>query len=360
MSIGKRKGSPFWWYDFTVQGERLRGSCETDDKETAKAVEARERTKAILGDRRKPRLTLDEACAKYWESRGQNCASAFTSIKHTCDNMIDAFGGNTYLDQIGDFELDKYVTICQKKIANGTINRRLDVLSAIYTTARKKWGVDAGELDISKHRLIPPEARTRWITPEEADKLILAAATHLKPCIRFALLTTNRLSNIVGLKWEDVDLHNRIIKMRVKSIRPGRKVHEIPITNAMLILLIEQEPKKEGHVFVRRFKPDKKTKKEKMPVPIKKFRTSFKNACIKAEIKDFRFHDLRHTAASWMRQNGVPIEDVKDVMGHSDIRMTLKYAHSDKQAKRSAMEKLAAAQIRHTNKRSKKWPKTTI
>lgn len=299
-------------------------------------------------------MSLDAAFAQYWNERGRHSASAFTTIHHCGKDMIANIGSRT-LDAIGDAELNKYVAKCQEEgLSNSTINRRLDVLRAIYSRAASLWGVDTGTLSVGKHRLPMPENRTRWITPKEADALIMAAAPHLKAPIRCALLTGLRLDNIVNMQWEQVDMDARVIRMKVKSSLPGRKSHEIPISDALFYLLVEQQPQKTGHVFLRRFKPNRRTGEVRPPEPVKKFRTSFRTACTKAKIDDFRFHDLRHTAASWMVQNGVPLDVVKDILGHSDISMTMKYAHRDAKAKFDAVNMLGQSQIGHTNKKGKK------
>lgn len=349
MSVFKRKGSPFYWYDFTISGNRFRGSTETDDLQAARAVEAKLRTDTILNKhlKRKPRMTLDIALGRFWTEHGQYRASAFDAMQGYARNLLGHFDKNIYLDEIGDAEISSYKASCIGKVSNATINRRLAYMRSVMNKARKEWGIDTGDLEINKHLLDEPEARTRWITPDEADQLIKEAAPHLKPCIRFALLTGLRLNNITALRWEQIKLQERVISFKVKSSLPGRKLHVIPISDALFSLLMEQKPRKDGFVFLRHFK-------NKKPVPITKFRRSFATACQKAGIEDFRFHDLRHTAASWMRQNGVPIEVVQKVLGHANIATTMKYAHLHDDEKAQALNTLAMAQYRHNGKKGKR------
>lgn len=356
MSVKKRKGSPFYQYDFTVGGERFRGSCETDNYETAKAICAQLRADAALNRhlRRKPRITLDDAAAKYWKEHAQYTSSAATTKGHIrC--LLRILGKHLFLDDLQDSDISRLVdtlragkiiklkngTTKRVTITNSTINRILEVLSAIIMRAKKRWGVEAPDIYIGQHKLDEPEARITWISPEQADKLIEAAADHLKAPIRCALLTGLRLGNIVGLQWQQIDFSAGMIRLRVKSRKPGRKVHELPITKPLFDLLQEQGPKAAGPVFLRHFKNTKRPADPRAPEPIKKFRRSFATACKRAELEDFRFHDLRHTAATWMRKKGVPIEDIKEVLGHSDIRMTMKYAHADITTKTRALDALA-------------------
>lgn len=366
MSISKRPGSPFYQFDFTVKGDRFRGSTEAKDAATARSIETKLRNDALLGAhfKRKPRMTFNVAFERYWQERGQFCGSAMSAIDLHTRHILGHFGESLYLDELDDSRTSKWIaeqvnseSSRKKPLSNATINRRLEFMGTVLKRARTLWGIETPELNITKHKLLEPEARTRWLTPEEAEKLIDHAAMHLKAPIRFALLTGARLSNITGLQWEDVNLVRRIITFRgVKSRKPGGKTLEVPISGPCFDLLITQKPKKSGHVFVRHFsKPSRKTGEQRQPEPIAKFRRSFATACKNAGITDFRFHDLRHTAASYMIQAGAPIDVVREILGHSDISMTLKYAHRDARAKTDVMEKLGfASQIRHIEPERKK------
>lgn len=301
-------------------------------------------------------MTLNAALERYWQERGQFCGSAMSAVDLHSRHLLTYFGQDKFLDEIGDAKISDYrldqlgkLSARKKPVSNATINRRLEFLRTIIKRA-KTWGKDTQDINLKALRLEEPQARTRWLTPEESATLIDKAVTHLKAPIEFALYTGARLSNVVGLQWEDVNLMRRKITFRgVKSTKPGGITLEIPMSAPCKELLISQGPRKSGHVFLRHFKPNRKTGEQRKPQPITKFRRSFATACKEAEITNFRFHDLRHTAASYMIQNGVPLELVKEILGHSDISMTMKYAHHSDKEKVDAMEILGnAAQIRHT------------
>lgn len=365
MSVSKRNGSPFYWYDFTVGGLRFRGSTETDDAATARTIEASLRREAALNQhlKRKPRITLDAAFAKYWKEHGQFLPSAWRVIDFNSRQMLTYFGKNTFLDELTDNRINDFIAHLrvtpigqpdgkQKQITPGAINRKLDVLGAVLGRAAR-WNVELPEIKISSHKLIAAEARTRWITPEEAGRLIENAAPHVQPILRCALLTGLRFANITGLTWEQVNMHARVIRVRVKSKLPGGKQLEIPISDALFSLLLEQGPQKSGPVFMRRFKPHRKTGKKRKPMPIGQLRNSFRHACEKSGIEDFRFHDLRHTAASWMLQNGVPLDVVQQILGHAHISQTQKYAHRQASDRQAAMNALAMAQPQQSQQKGK-------
>lgn len=366
MSISKRKGSPFWHYDFTVKGARFRGSTETEDRALAKDIEAKLRAQALeqsyLG--RKPSITLGQAATRFWDESGQYFKSAHNALWYHLRHLTRGLGKETKLEDLTGDLLARYVAKArgerikikrkqngQEVIAEGrimspsTINRRLTVLLRIMNLAKHNWGYAVTDLDVSRYMLKEAEARTRWLSYDDAAKLVECSAEHLKPIILFALNTGLRAGNILGLCWEQIDFKQGIIRFQIKSDLPGGKFHCLPITREMMQILQDQVPQKKGRVFVRRF-----TKAKRDPEPIKKLRNSFKTACRNAGIEDFHFHDLRHTAATWMRRNGVPLEVIQEILGHSNIRTTRRYAHVEMDDKKNALEILAASQIRHNLK----------
>lgn len=354
----KRNDSQFYWYNFTINGRRFRGSTKTDCYETAKAVIAKIRSEAhhnLTFGEKKPELTFDAATGKYLLEHGQYLKSYKTVDGH-CARMLAFFGQAQTLSAIGNKQVNDYVAHRRTQVddkgsrivSDTTINRELETLRKIFNLARDKWEVAVGDVNFRQHMLREPEARTRWITHEEAEKLINAAADHIKAPIQFALLTGLRWSNIRGLKWRDVDLKNCEMQFRIKSNIPGGKLLVLPITEELHALLgslrtrmLYRNRKRvrgkngetviytagsEDYVFTYRGEP-----------VVDNCRKSFRSACDAAGINDFRWHDLRHTAASWMIQSGVPIDLVQEILGHTQITTTKKYAHRQHDEKRAAM-----------------------
>jgi integrase len=209
---------------------------------------------------------------------------------------------------------------------NSTVNRELGLLRAVMERARKLWNLDVADVNWKLHRLPEADHRTRYLTAEEADRLLACAAPHLRPPIMCALFSGLRLANVMALDWSDVDLRARLITVRVKSRRPGGKVLTVPIAAPLLAELALLGAADAGPVFVYRGRP------------VLKMRRAFASALRAAGIADFHWHDLRHTSASWMVQRGVPLAVVRDILGHSDIKLTARYAHVAPSQKREAVE----------------------
>ncbi|HEX6960011.1 MAG TPA: site-specific integrase [Ferrovibrio sp.] len=228
----------------------------------------------------------------------------------------------------------------KRLISNSSVNRELQLLRAVVYRAKIHLEAEVGTVNWKELKLREPDHRTRYLSNDEAARLIAAASPHLQPIIEFALLTGARAANIIGLDWSQVDLPNRRITFKIKSKKQGGKNHILPITDDLAALLRKQGPAEKGPVFTYE------------GAAVKSVKTAFRAACRRAEIKDFRFHDLRHTAGSWMVQSGIPLEIVKEVLGHEVIQTTMRYAHHDTEAKDRALATLAS-RMRHADSHQK-------
>ena len=169
--------------------------------------------------------------------------------------------------------------------------------------------------------------RLRYLTKEEIKNLYNASADHLRPILIVALNTGMRKSEILNLKWEDIDFHQKIIY--IMNTKNNEK-REIPINQVVFdsLLKVKKHPDS-PYVFCNK---DGK--------PYGDVKTAFWHARKRAGIKNFRFHDLRHTFASHLVMAGVDLNTVKELLGHKDIKMTLRYAHLSPDYKRRAVETL--------------------
>lgn len=337
MSIRKRESSPFWWYSFSIDGERFRGSTHTADRKLASEYEAKLRTEAYsqrkLG--KKPEITLENVLAKYWKEHAQEQAWA-TSVWGYMRHFAEAWGAHAYLSDINDARYSELVSRLKKHgLKPGTINRHLQCFRKVYRLARDVWGYDVAQINFALHRLKEPDSRVRYLTTEEAVRLIEQAADHLKPIIRFALYTGVRKSNILNLRWKDVDMVGKRIIFKVKSHMPGGKNHTVPMVGELYDLLVQLKGRHPIYVFTYKGQP------------ISGIKNSFAGACKKAKLQDFRFHDLRHTCASWLVQDGAQLAVVRDILGHSSSKMTEKYAHHDKKQRKDALEHTFGVRFGH-------------
>ncbi len=212
------------------------------------------------------------------------------------------------------------ITSRKKKRTPATVNRYLSALSHLFTIAIKEWGwVETNPLQ-KVTKLKEPRGRVRFLSDEERQKLLAICkdsdSQWLYLIVVLALSTGARRMEILGLRWEDVDLNRAIITLH-ETKNGERRI--LPITGHVLALLTEHIKQRSPHTtFVF---PGKNLKK---PIDV---RTPFETALKLAGIADFRFHDLRHSAASYLAMNGASMAEIAEVLGHKTLQMVKRYAH---------------------------------
>ena len=354
--IYRRLGSANWHVAFTVNGDRVRRSLRTPDEDVANIRAADEHRRALIGHITGERetISLDHAFGRYVMEVARFQPS-FATTRHQAKPLMRILAKGTTLATIGDDRVAAYKAKrrgerarrgnsprkgrtsvqMERLISNATVNRELELLRRVMNTARKDWKLAVGEVDWQRHLLEESEGNTRWMTPDQVDKVLAESPPHLKPPLIAAICTGLRSQNIMRLDWREIDLGGRTITVRVKSRKPGGKLLVVPIAQPLMIELANIGPKDAGRVFLYRGRPIKTD-----------MRRAFLTACNKAKIGEgWTWHDLRHTAASWMVQRKVPIRVVQQILGHSDIRLTMRYAHVGDDSLTQAVEIIGTALV---------------
>jgi integrase len=302
-----------WWIDFTTpRGERVRCSARTSDKIQAQEYHDKLKAEAWrvcqLGE--KPLRTWDEAALKW-----------LTETKHKVTHQEDLakvrwlhqFLRGRMLDSI-DREL--IIRIGEAKASEaspGTANRYLALVRAILRKAVYDWEwIDRAP----KVKLFPERnRRVRWITPEQARTLLAQLPTHQRDVVLFALATGLRQGNVVRLEWSQVDLARGVAWIYAAQAKGGRDIH-VSLNSTALDVLSRQVGKHASRVFTYRGRPIAWANTR-----------AWREALKRARIVDFRWHDLRHTWASWLVQNGTPVYAVQEMGAWQSEGMVRRYAH---------------------------------
>jgi integrase len=245
------------------------------------------------------------------------------------------------LADITDNEIADLVARRRAAVSESSVNRETQLLKRVFRRADTIWKVDIGDMPIWKeHSLIEPEGRTRELTTEEEVKLFGTLRPDFRPLIEFALMTGVRLGNARMLTWSHIDYDTRKVSFRLKSKKPGGRHHVVPISKAMLALLAEQRGHHPIYVFTYECKRSrgKRRKGERYPFSQSGWRRDWSKALKAAGIKNFRFHDLRHTGATRMMRVTGNIKVVQNLLGHANIASTARYAHATTADVRNAME----------------------
>jgi len=243
--------------------------------------------------------------------------------------ILPAFGAEILLRKIAPSAIAQYERDRSGKVKPGTIANELSVLRHLLRLGRR-WGY----LDTVPEIVLPKrsEGRLRYLELDEIARLLeqckVSRNPHLWTIVVIALNTGMRQGEILGLEWERVDLASaRITVYKTKSSKPKG----VPINRPLYDALVALEPdpaKRQGFLF------------RNGEARWGKIRTAFELALKRAGIVDFTFHDLRHTFASHAIMRGVTLPELKEILGHSTLAMTLRYAHLSPTHLRSAVEKV--------------------
>lgn len=335
--------SPFYQFDFWLNGERFSGSTRCRTKPEAREVERQIRAEKEAEQRARRRsgsdpLTMDLAAERFWVERGDTYrGNARQTFKASLGWLVRKIGSDRLIKTIDDALVADLVALRRAEgVSNATVNRTVtEPLRRVLRRAADVWNQEVQKIKWKTHLLKEPKERIRELRDDEEDRLLAAFAPDYRVVVQFALLSGCRLAECVGLKWQDVDWGNRQIIVRGK----GETVEPIPLTTAMRELLWPLQGHHRERVFTYA------TASYRLPISYEGMKTAWRRARAKAGVQDFRFHDNRHTAATRLMRAGASIKTVQKLLRHSDIATTSKYAHVTMDDVREAMERAAEARI---------------
>lgn len=218
-----------------------------------------------------------------------------------------------------------------KKVSGPTSNRYLAALSALLMIAEKEW-MWIDQNPVRKIRRRPERrGRVRFLSKKERKKLLEVCEKSSDPrlyaLVLFALTTGARKGELLGIKWSDVDLKNRRARLQ-KTKNKDRRTISFPGPAGDLLKRMSKTPHISGYVFANA---------EGKPLFREKPR---RKALAAAKIDDFRFHDLRHTAASYLAMSGATLPELAAFLGHRTLAMVQRYAHLTEPHSESVAERM--------------------
>lgn len=344
MSLYKPKNSPYFHFDFVRQGRRFYGSTGCKTRRAAERVEEAERAKARAGGNLRPPITLDEACGLY-QAKVEELPS-WELAEYMIEALIETLGAAALLSEITQRELLHHFSKRRNGRANSSVNREIEVCRAIWRHAAKTR-YDVGEMpEWGALFLKVPKIVPRELSTAEEGRLFDEVRADLFDFCEFALKTGWRKSEVIGLRWADVDLGGRTAVTRIK----GGDVVSRPLTQDMLVIIANQ-PKVGPFVFTyvaARTKPafvDKlgrkhpaRKKGERYPMTATVLRRPWAAALAAAGVENFRFHDLRHTRGTRILRATGNLKAAQRALEHKSIKTTLRYAHATDDDVRAALE----------------------
>lgn len=319
MPVYKRKGSPYYWFSITIDGVRFRRSTRCTGKREAELAEAHALHEASTRRKRSEPWRLRDCLGAYWQEHARHTRSA-DGIFVKLDALSRILGKDTLIEDISNSDLMDYRAVrVTEGLAPHGVNRDFSYLKAALRHANTMHGKDIPAIAWSKIRISEPHHRIRFLSREEYHRLLDASDETGKLIVKFAVATGLRKANILELDWKQVDLDSGIITVMLK----GNKRHTVrmppPIRAALSTL-----DHRSGKVF-----------------DTTGFRKRFEKAVKAAGLTDFRFHDLRHTCATWMRMAGTDIADICEALGHSSVAVTMRYAHIEPEEHISPFDRIS-------------------
>lgn len=351
MSIFRR--GEIWYASYSLPGgKRIKESLGTEDKRQAQELHDKRKAELWRVDRLGdfPEVTFEEACLRWLEEKADK--KSLDTDKGRMGFWLEHFEGVKIKD-ITEAKIYAVVSRMQnrkakeiwqqrvdaakrkgkeapafeaKPVTTSTKAKHLALMKAILRAAERdwKWLEKAPVIKIPSVR----NKRVRWLEHEEAKRLIDECPEPLKSVVKFALATGLRRSNIINLEWQQIDMQRRVAWVNPEDSKSNRAIG-VALNDTACKVLRDQIGNHHKWVFVHTkawHRPD-----GSLTPDVRKMRVddgrAWNSACKRAGIEDFRFHDLRHTWASWLIQSGVPLSVLQEMGGWESIEMVRRYAH---------------------------------
>jgi integrase len=310
----RRKDSRYWWISLVLpDGQRICQSTGCVELTDAEAYAVRLKNEVLEARRQGiPGVFVwQQAVVRYLEEFAEK-ASLADDKDHL--RKLDPYVRSLRLEAIDMTVLQPFIVERKSKdgVSNATVNRALEVVRRILNVAHQDWRWLRA---VPRIRMLKePRRRVRFLRREEADRLIDALPAHMKPIVGFALATGCRAGEIFGLEWSRVDLARKVAWLDHGTTKSGEG-RGIPL-NADAVAALEstwgQHPRWCFTFAGKRIYVSS---------------TAWDKAKQRAGIEDFRFHDLRHTWASWHVQSGTSLPELMELGGWKSYEMVLRYAH---------------------------------
>jgi integrase len=312
MALWKRAGI-YYVKLSSPDGTLLRLSTGTSDRR--KAEEYHDKLKAELWDlarlKKKPKRTWDEAALRWLKEKAHK--RSYRDDVSRIRWFTGYLRGRT-LDQVSRDLIDRLITRHLAKRADRTKDLYVALIRAIFRKAMREWEW-IETMPAFRTYAKGGKVRVRYLTTGQAEALLAKLPAHQREVVLFALSTGLRQRNILDLTWDRVDVARRIVTIEGHDMKNGQALG-VPLNDIAAGVLERQRGRHERYVFTYRGKH------------LRTANTRTWRAALEAcGIRDFRWHDLRHTWATWLRQNDVPTWVLQELGGWKSEAMVRRYAH---------------------------------
>ncbi len=323
LAVVRRKGRPTVCQTFRTK---------TLAREWARKIEAEMVSGRFLRRVEEERHTLREAIDRYLAENLSELAPSSRGTRRTILLWWRKRLGAVSLSGITPAAIGEARAALLRRVSGPTSNRYLAGLSAVLTLAEKEWQWLERNPAGSVRRRAEHRGRVRVLSDDERERLLEACrASHeprLYPLVLFALTTGARLGELLSLRWKDVDLRGGVARLQKTKNRDRRSI-SFPGEAGTILRRMARRPHISGYLFAN---PQGQPTFPRKP---------WYKAVADAQIDDFRFHDLRHTAASYLAMSGATLPELAAFLGHRTLVMVQRYAHLTEPHSASVAERMA-------------------
>lgn len=304
-----------WWISWTdAQGRRRQRKTDAQNITQAKQIRSAELLRVeqakMLGQMPPGEETFKEVADRYLKYQNARLKPASYKREEIVRRVHLSRFDSLKLSAIRKKDLQNYLTERAAVASASSVRAEMAFLTHLFRLA-VEWGIIPVSPAIGLKAPKLPPGRVRYLQPTELKALLEAARDGLREIVALAVSTGMRRGEIMGLRYLDVDLPNkRVMLPQTKNGEP-RAVY----LNRMAMMVFDSMPEgAPGDMIFADWTADAVTK-------------AFGRLCVDLKIPDFTFHDLRHTAASWMRMGGADIHTVAELLGHKTLTMARRYQH---------------------------------
>ncbi len=335
-----------YWIDFSFNSKRYRKRSPENSYKGAQAYEILLRQKLARGhplEEPKPgiRYTFEEIATQWLnvDVRNNNKPSEFLNKRNALKGNLVPYFGRRFVDDITTPHVEQYKSylLTERKVSVKSVNNYLSILSRCLKSAVEAEILKA--IPRIKLLKVPPQ-KYDYLTEAETETLLVHAKGIWHDMTLLAVRTGLRFGELIALKWEDISFKDQTLTVSRNLVRgiegspKNNRSRTIPLTPSVIQMLhtIEQSPL---YVFHN---------KKGNPLRYNDCRDSLHEACTRARLRIINWHVLRHSFASHLAAKGVSVFSIKELLGHSDIRMTMRYSHVNLPVLQDAIAVLEPAQ----------------
>ena len=303
----RRNGQPTQTRTFTLK---------SDAQQWAREAEIALEKGELLQKPKVSHITLEGAAKRYLEEIAIH-HKGVASERYRLLAMADRLGKTKPINTITSKDISSYKVERQQEVTSASVRRELNLLSSLFETAKNEWGIIALNNPVTTvKRPSDSVARDRRLTPKEEEQMLLESlrigSQQLHLAILIALNTGMRQGEILKLKWNDIDFDRNQITLRDTKNGSNRVI----VLSSVLKDVLVEIPKTNETLFT---------------ITSSGLQQAFRKLRTRLQIRNLRFHDLRHEAISSFFEIGLSVPEVQLMSGHRTLDQLMRYSHSSLQ-----------------------------